>query len=283
MGSRTKGISAAVALLIIVIGVLVWQRTPGHSLSVGMTQQADGRQTQASVPQNGSEEASSTPTGSIHITSPIDGVTWNQNTDGKWTWSTEGDVSAVDIYLQTSAGMFSFASKYPNNGEFWWAAGFTYPDWHIGEHVENGTYKIIVCPQDQPTSSPSCGSFEVNIAGTIPAPTIIAPRSGETYKPGQSIAVTFTSPQNGDAYDVFLAHPAKVSDFTIKLGTIHATVPGPTSADTTDKTQTISFVIPKDADASSDWFIMLEQTLNHGAPCVNVCGYSESAHFVITE
>jgi hypothetical protein len=221
-------------------------------------------------------------TGGIQITSPAQGARWDQGTLGTWTWSTTGNVPAVAIYIDMASTSYAFTRSYPNHGSFSWTVGAVDPAWNMA-NVPDGDYRIWVCPSlGVPQGSPACGSFTVTVQGTMPALSLLAPQGGEIYKPGQSIAVTFADPQNGDAYDVYLDQPAKGSDITFKLGSIRATVPGDPNEDTHTKTQTISFIVPRDVPPATNWNIMIIQTSNHGLKCVNACDLVNSPDFTIS-
>jgi hypothetical protein len=127
--------------------------------------------------------------GSIHITSPISGVSWDQNTLAEWKWNTIGKVGFVDMYLQAPTATYTLAHAYPNYGDFSWTAGAAYTQWKIGDTVPNGIYTLQVCPTGQATDSETCDSFTARVQGTLPDMSIISPRGGEVFRIGQSIAV----------------------------------------------------------------------------------------------
>ena len=207
---------------------------------------------------------------SISITSPSGTASWKRNTEGKWTWTSRGNVSGVDIYLSGKAFQYVFAKNYPNTGSFWWAVGFSQTEWNTKE-VPNGDYAIYVCPAGVSLGNPRCGSFSLNVYGDSPNIPIAYPRGGESFQAGGNITVTFLNSKAGERYKVNLLYPAIVSPTTYELATV-AGVGG---------TLSVNALVPQNIPAGSAYTVEVIQ-LTDGGQCVNVCARSESLPFTIS-
>ncbi len=246
---------------------------PGGTLYVQFT---DGTSLTAQIPASSITPAPVTVTttqSSIKITSPSSSVTWQQSTLGSWTWTSSGNVSTVDIYLEIGSTYYPFASSYPNSGWFQWNVGSASGNWKGISNIPNGTYTIAVCPAGAYISTTSCGEFNVTITGNAPSVGIVSPTGGQTFQVGSQLSVTFSNPSQGDQYLINLDYAGGEGSPIYALGNVTGI---------SGNQQTVSFIIPSSVPAGS-YFVQVVQRTNQGAPCTNYsCAQAMSNSFTVT-
>lgn len=203
-----------------------------------------------------------TGTPNIMITTP-DFVNIKRNTELKWNWTTLKKTESVDLYLISGSKKYTFAKKYPNTGNFSWAAGFASTEWK--KEIGNGKYSIAVCAGGQKKIDQSCGIFDLELYGDSPVIKIISPKGGKTFKKDKDLEVVFSGAKIGEKYKILLWYPAKVSPIETFLGEVIADDNGKQSFNT---------IIPKNIQSGVYTVAVIQET-NAGI-CLNTCAQTES-------
>ncbi len=124
-----------------------------------------------------------TVTPELSISSPNSASSWYEGNTYTIEWSSQGDISFVDINLYRSGTLIqNIVNGTENDGEY---------DWYISptENFKGGNYRIQICDYIDATVEDYSSIFKINYAEI----TITKLSSSITMKPGEIYTITWTS------------------------------------------------------------------------------------------